>query len=78
MMTLEYRLAAVVALLRRGEKTRFTIPVAPDESADSRLIEAVRALAKVEGLVCMTPSEFSRAVAQEVAQRSIVTTTAGP
>jgi hypothetical protein len=74
-MTLEYHLAAVVALLPPGEKARFTAPLSLDESADSRLIDAVRSLAKVEGLVCMSPSEFSRAT---VAQHSMLTTAASP
>ena len=71
MMTLESRLAAVVALLPSGEKPRFATPLALDESADSRLVEAVRVLAKAEGLVCMTPGEFARAVVQDAAQRSL-------
>ena len=71
MMTIEHRLAAIVALLPSGEKPRFVAPLALDESADSRLVEAVLALAKAEGLVCMTPGEFYRAVVQEAAQRSI-------
>ncbi|MEA3212357.1 MAG: hypothetical protein QOE70_5414 [Chthoniobacter sp.] len=69
MMTLESRLATVVSLLPSAEKPRFAAPLALDESADSRLVEAVRALAKVEGLVCMTPGEFARAAAQHAAER---------
>lgn len=76
MMTLESRLATVVSLLPPAEKPRFAAPLALDESADSRLVEAVRSLAKVEGLVCMTPGEFSRAVVQEAAQRSLPATNA--
>ena len=76
MMTLESRLATVVSLLPSGEKPRFAEPLALDESADSRLVDAVRALAKAEGLVCMTPGEFARAVAQQIAERSIPATDA--
>ncbi len=68
MMTIENRLAAVVSLLPPGESARFTKPFALDESADSRLVEAVRALAKAEGLVCMTPGEFARAALQQTVQ----------
>ena len=68
MMTIENRLAAVVSLLPPGEKARFAKPFALDESADSRLVEAVRALAKAEGLVCMTPGEFARASLQQPVQ----------
>ena len=71
MMTIENRLAAVVSLLPPGEKTRFAKPFALDESADSRLVEAVRALAKAEGLVCMTPGEFSRAALQQTVQHTL-------
>ena len=68
MMTIENRLAAVVSLLPPGESARFAKPFALDESADSRLVEAVRALAKAEGLVCMTPGEFARAALQQTVQ----------
>ena len=68
MMTIENRLAAVVSLLPPGESARFAKPFALDESADSRLVEAVRALAKAEGLVCMTPGEFARAALQQPVQ----------
>ena len=71
MMTIENRLAAVVSLLPPGEKARFAKPFALDESADSRLVEAVRALAKAEGLVCMTPGEFARAALQQTVQHTI-------
>lgn len=64
MMTLESRLTAVVALLPAQEQPRFTAPLTLGESADGRLVDAVRALAKAEGLVCMTPGEFARAAAQ--------------
>ena len=70
MMTIEHRLTTVVSLLPSGEKPRFAAPLALDESADTRLVDAVRALAKAEGLVCMTPGEFSRAVMQQAAERS--------
>jgi len=71
MMSLEDRLSAVVALLPAQEQPRFTAPLTVGESADSRLVDAVRVLAKAEGLACMTPGEFARAVAQQAAQRSI-------
>ena len=74
MMTLESRLATVVTLLPSAEKPPFAAPLALGESADTRLVDAVRALAKAEGLVCMTPGEFARAVAQQIAQRSIPAT----
>ena len=70
MMSLESRLSAIVALLPPGDKPRFTASHGPDESTDTRLVDAVRALAKAEGLVCMTPMEFSRAVMQQAAERS--------
>jgi hypothetical protein len=71
MMSLESRLATVVTLLPSAEKARFNAPLGPDESADSRLIDAVRALAKAEGLVCMTPGEFARARVQHAAECAI-------
>ena len=74
MMTLESRLAAVVALLPAQEQPRFSAPLTLGESADSRLVDAVRALAKTEGLVCMTPGEFARAAAQHATERSMPVT----
>jgi len=76
MKTLEDRLATVVALLPAQEQPRFTAPLTLGESADSRLVDAVRVLAKAEGLACMTPGEFARAVAQHAAQRSMPATDA--
>jgi len=76
MMSLESRLTAVVSLLPAQEQPRFTAPLTLGESADSRLVDAVRALAKAEGLSCMTPGEFARAVAQHAAQRSMPATEA--
>jgi hypothetical protein len=70
MMTLEERLASIVALLPAQTQARFTAPLAAEESTDSRIVEAVRCLAKAEGLVCMTPGEFARASTQQAAQRS--------
>lgn len=52
MMSLEDRLSAVVALLPAQEQPRFTAPLTLGESADSRLVDAVRVLAKAEGLAC--------------------------
>lgn len=66
MMSLEQRLAAVVALLPEQARARFTAPLTADESIDTRLVEAVRCLAKTEGLVCMTPGEFARASVQQI------------
>ena len=74
MMTLESRLTAVVALLPAQEQPRFSAPLTLGESADSRLVDAVRALAKAEGLVCMTPGEFARAAAQHAIERSMPVT----
>jgi len=74
MMTLESRLTAVVALLPAQEQPSFTAPLTLGESADSRLVDAVRALAKTEGLVCMTPGEFARAAAQQATERSMPVT----
>ncbi len=71
MMTLEHRLATVVSLLPPADKARLTAPLTAEESNDTRLVEAVRALAKAEGLTCMTPAEFSRAVVQQSAQRAM-------
>jgi hypothetical protein len=70
-MTIEQRLSTVVSLLPAEVQAKLTAPLGPDESTDSRLIEAVRRLAKAEGLVCMTPGEFARAVTQHAAQRSV-------
>ena len=74
MMTLESRLTAVVALLPAQEQPSFTAPLTLGESADSRLVDAVRALAKAEGLVCMTPGEFARAAAQHATERTMPVT----
>ena len=74
MMTLESRLTAVVALLPAQERPRFSAPLTLGESADSRLVDAVRALAKAEGLVCMTPGEFARAATQHATERSMPVT----
>ena len=71
MITLEERLAAIVALLPAQEQTRLNAPLAGDESIDSRLIESVRVLAKSEGLVCMTPGEFTREAAKHAVQRLV-------
>ena len=76
MMTLESRLATVVTLLPSADKPPFAAPLTLGESADTRLVDAVRALAKAEGLVCMTPGEFSRAVMQQAAQCSLPATKA--
>ena len=70
MISLESRLAAVVALLPAQEQPRFSTPLTLGESADSRLVDAVRALARAEGLVCMTPGEFARAAAQHATERT--------
>jgi hypothetical protein len=70
MMTLEERLSSIVALLPAQTQARFTAPHGPEESTDTRIAEAVRCLAKAEGLVCMTADEFARANAQQAAQRS--------
>jgi hypothetical protein len=68
MMTLDERLHAMAALLPEGEQGRFTAPLTEGESIDSRLVETARALAKTEGLMCLTPGEFSRALVQQAAR----------
>lgn len=74
MKTLEHRLATIVSLLPPGAKERFTGPRAPQDSTDSLVVEAAAALAKAEGLVCMTPGEFARAAAQHATERSLPVT----
>ena len=71
MKTLNERLNTIVTLLPEKQQAQFTAPLTAEESTDTRLVDAVRALAKSEGLVCMTPGEFSRAAAQHVAQRTM-------
>ena len=71
MKTLEHRLATIVSLLPPGAQERFTGPRAPEDSTDSLVVEAAAALAKAEGLVCMTPAEFARATAQRAAEQSL-------
>ena len=68
MMTLTERLNAMAALLPERERARFTAPLAAGENIDDRLVEAARALAKTEGLLCLTPTEFSRALVQQAAR----------
>lgn len=64
MQTIEDRLATVVSLLPAGEQKRFAAPFGNGESTDSRLVDAVQALAKIEGLVCHTQAELARAKAR--------------
>ena len=64
MQTIEDRLATVVSLLPATQQKRFAAPFGNDETTDSRLVEAVQALAKVEGLVCHTLAELVRAKAR--------------
>ena len=68
MKTLDERLKAMAALLPEKEQARFTAPLAEGESIDGRLVEAARALARTEGLMCLTPGEFSRALVQQAAR----------
>jgi hypothetical protein len=68
MKTLDERLHAMAALLPEKEQARFTAPLVEGESIDGRLVEAARALAKTEGLMCLTPGEFSRALVQQAAR----------
>ncbi len=68
MKTLDERLHAMAALLPEKDQSRFTAPLAEGESIDGRLVEAARALAKTEGLMCLTPGEFSRALVQQAAR----------
>jgi hypothetical protein len=74
MMTLDERLKAMAALLPQKEQARFTAPLAAGESIDDRLVEAARALAKTEGLYCLTPTEFSRALVQQAARLAMPAT----
>ena len=74
MKTLDERLKAMAALLPEKEQARFTAPLAEGESIDSRLVEAARALAKTEGLMCLTPGEFSRALVQQAARLAMPAT----
>ena len=78
MKTLEHRLATIVSLRPPGAKERFTGPRAPEDTTDSLVVEAAAALAKAEGLVCMTPAEFFRAAAQRVAEQSLPATKPEP
>lgn len=68
MMTIEDRLATVVSLLPEHQQRRFATPFAKGESADSRLVDAVRALARTEGLSCTTEAEMAQARARVLAQ----------
>lgn len=61
MQTIEDRLRTVVSVLPPAEQPRFAVPLTAGESADSRLIEAVQALAKAEGLICHTKEELAQA-----------------
>ena len=72
-MTLDERLHAMAALLPEKDRARFTAPLASGESIDSRPVEAARALAKTEGLMCLTPGEFSRALVQQAARLAMPT-----
>ena len=74
MITLEQRLHAIVALLPEKEQPRFNSPLAVGESTDSRVVEATRSLAKAEGLMCLTPGEFSRALVQQAARLAMPAT----
>ena len=64
MKTIEDRLRTVVSLLPPAAQPRFSTPLAIGESADSRLVEAVQALAKAEGLICHTKEELAQAKAR--------------
>ena len=74
MISLEERLAAIVALLPAQEQARFNAPLAEGESIDSRLVESVRVLARAEGFVCMTRDEIARETAKHVVQRPVTAT----
>ncbi len=67
-MSLEERLAAIVALLPPQEQVRFKAPRAMGESTDTRLVESVRVLARREGFVCMARDEFARETAKLAVQ----------
>jgi hypothetical protein len=70
-MTLGHRIATVVSLLPSDKKARFLGPLKPGESLDARMAEAVGALAKSEGMTCMTPDELARAVLQKAVEHAI-------
>ena len=78
MKTLEHRLATIVSLLPPGAKERFTGTRAPGDTTDNLVVEAAAALAKAEGLVCMTPAEFARAAAQRATEQSLPATEPEP
>jgi len=61
MKTIEDRLRAVVALIPPAAHPRVSTPLAVGETADSRLVEAVQALANAEGLVWHTKEELAQA-----------------
>ena len=74
MITPEERLAAIVALLPAQEQVRFKAPLARGESIDTRLVEAVRVLARAEGFVCMTRDEIARETAKHTVPRLVPAT----
>jgi len=64
MKSVEDRLATVVPLLPAAAQPRFAAPLAEGKTTDTRLIEAVRALARAEGLICSTKEEVARVQAR--------------
>jgi hypothetical protein len=71
MMTLEGRLATIVSLLPNAAKPDFAGPLKKGEGIEARLADAIRALAKTEGLICMTEQEFAQAVLKKAVERNI-------
>ena len=64
MKTIEDRLTTVVSLLPPAAQPRFAASLVVGQSANSRLVEAVQALAKTQGLICYTKEELVRARAK--------------
>lgn len=60
MLTLEDRLAAIVALLPASAQPAFHAPFAENEDADSRLRLAVQTLATREGFLCIEQADLDQ------------------
>jgi len=74
MMTLEGRLATIVSLLPNAAKPGLLDPLKKGEGIEARLADAIRALAKTEGLVCMTEEEFACSVLKKAVERNVSVT----
>jgi len=71
MMTLEGRLATIVSLLPNAAKPDFLGPLKKGDGIEARLADAIRALARTEGLICMTEQEFAKAVLKKAVERNV-------